>query len=64
MKAKDLIKILEKYPDHEVDISVDISVDVSTCGFDFEKRAFSEEECDYQIVNKTITLMFEGYVNY
>ncbi len=61
MKARDLIDILENYPD----MDINISVDVSTCDNDYEKRAFSDDSSlDYQIVGNVLTLMFEGYTNY
>ena len=64
MKAKDLIKILEKNPDYDINISVDVSYnyDEST----YSDRAFSSDYEDFQVVDssKRIDLLFDGYVNF
>ncbi len=61
MKAKDLIKILEKYPEFEISVSVD----VSTNDEDFDKRAFGDNilEIIHNNSNKSLTLCLDGYLN-
>ena len=60
LKAKDLIKVLEEYPDFDVNVSVDIS----TSEEDAFKRCFSTEFLDDILVqNEEILLFFAGYVN-
>ena len=60
MKVKDLIKQLEDYPEHEIDISIDIS----TSDDDAFNRAFSSELLEVVMVGKKITVLFDGSVNY
>ena len=60
MKAKDLIKRLEKYPEYKVEVSVDISKNES----EYDRRAFGEEVIETTIQNRKITICFDGYDNY
>jgi len=60
MKAKDLIKELEKHPDWEVSVSIDISTTE-----DSDRRIFGND-C-IEVMNETnrnqFTICFNGYDN-
>ena len=62
MKAKDLIKELEKHPDWDVDFSIDISKE----DIDYDRRAFGEDVIE--IINsnsrKEFSVCIIGQLNY
>ncbi len=62
MKAKDLIKVLEKHPEWEVSVSVDISKNED----ENDRRAFGEEIIEVINENSSnqFTICFDGYDNY
>ena len=62
MKAKDLIKELEKYPEWEVTVSVDISKNEN----ENDRRAFGEQILEVINENSSnqFTICFDGYDNY
>jgi hypothetical protein len=62
MKAKDLIKELEKNPDWEVTVSVDISKNED----ENDRRAFGEQIIEVINENSSnqFTICFDGYDNY
>jgi hypothetical protein len=62
MKAKDLIKELEKNPDWEVTVSVDISKNED----ENDRRAFGDEIIEVVNENSSnqFTICFTGYDNY
>lgn len=59
MKTEELIKLLEKYPDKDVQISVD----VSTSHKDAFKRCFSEEFFEVLDLGEEVILLYGGYLN-
>ena len=62
MKAKDLIKELEKHPEWEVTVSVDISKNED----ENDRRAFGDKVIE--VINENsgnqFTICFDGYDNY
>ena len=62
MKAKDLIKELEKNPEWEVTVSVDISTNED----ENDRRAFGEQIIEVINENSSnqFTICFDGYDNY
>ena len=62
MKAKVLIKELEKHPEWEVTVSVDIS----TSDEDNDRRAFGDDviEVINENTRQQFTICFDGYDNY
>ena len=62
MKAKDLIKKLEKHPEWKVTSSVDISKNED----ENDRRAFGEEITEVIKENSSnqFTICFDGYDNY
>lgn len=62
MKAKDLIKELEKHPEWEVSVSIDLSTNED----DNDRRAFGDKVIE--VINENscnrFTICFEGYDNY
>lgn len=62
MKAKDLIKELEKHPEREVTVSIDISKNED----ENDRRAFGDEVLEVINDNSSnqFTICFDGYDNY